>query len=115
MVEAGLGGRIAAGKPLLWAQNKKRRLQWAKQHEQFTVDDWKHVIWTNKSKFLIFGSKRRVYVQRKVGEWLMKQCLVPTVKHGGGSVMVWGCFGSNNTGDIVIIDRKMRKEVYLGI
>ena len=41
--------------------------------------------------------------------------MVPTVKHGGGSVMVWGCFGGNNTGDIVKIDGIMMKEVYLGI
>ena len=45
---------------------------------------------------------------------MMKQCVVPTVKHGGSSVMVWGCFGNNNTGDIVEIDGIMIKEVYLG-
>ena len=29
--------------------------------------------------------------------------------------MVWGCFGGNNTGDNVKIDRIMMKEMYLGI
>ena len=33
LTEAGLGGRLAARKPLLWPQKKKRRLQWAK-HKQ---------------------------------------------------------------------------------
>ena len=46
---------------------------------------------------------------------MMKQCVVPTVKHGAGSVMVRGCFGGNNIDDIVKIDRIMTKEVYLGI
>ena len=43
-MKAGLGSRTAVRKPLLQPQNKKRRLQWAKQHEQLTVDDWKHVL-----------------------------------------------------------------------
>ena len=46
---------------------------------------------------------------------MMKQCMVPTVKHGGGSIMVWSCFGGNNTSDIVKIGGIMTKEVYSGI
>ena len=41
--------------------------------------------------------------------------MVPTVKHGGVIAMVWGCFGCNNTGDIVKINGIMMKEVHLGI
>ena len=46
---------------------------------------------------------------------MMKQCVVPTVKHGGGSVMVKGCFGGNNTDDIVKMEGIIIKEVYMGI
>jgi hypothetical protein len=37
------------------------------------------------------------------------------VKHGGGSVMVWGCFGGNSVGDLIKIDGIMKKEQYLEI
>ena len=43
---------------------------------------------------------------------MMKQCVVPIVKHSGGSIMVWGCFGGKNTGDIVKIDGIMKKDTW---
>ena len=43
---------------------------------------------------------------------MLPECVIPTVKHGGGSVMVWGCFSSNGVGDLIRIDGIMRKEDY---
>lgn len=110
--EKGLYGRIAVKKPLLREVNRRKRLIWAKEHSLWTVDDWKKVLWSDESKFMIFGTKRNVYVRRKVNESHLKSCIVPTVKHDGGSVMVWGCFGNNRVGDIVKIDGIMKKEDY---
>lgn len=100
LIAAGLNGRCAARKPLLRPVNKRKRLIWAKQHQNWTVDQWKRVLWTDESKFEIFGSRRRVYVRRRIGERLTPECIVPTVKHGGGAVMLWGCFAGNSAGDI---------------
>jgi hypothetical protein len=36
--ESGLNGRIAAKTPLLKDTNKKKRLDWSKKHEQWTID-----------------------------------------------------------------------------
>ena len=38
-----------------------------------------------------------------------------TIKHGGGNIMVWGCFSDGQVGSITKIDGKMSKEVYLKI
>ncbi|CAK9814356.1 Transposable element Tc1 transposase [Anthophora quadrimaculata] len=113
--EGGLRGCVAVKKPLLRKQNKKKRLQWAKCHKNWTLEDWKKVLWSDESKFEVFGSKRRVFVRRKVAEILNDNCVVPTVKHGGRSVMVWGCFGNNMTGDLIKINGILRKEGYLNI
>ena len=45
--------------------------------------------------FLIFGSYCRVFVRRRVGEWIISVGVFPTVKHGEGGVMVWGCFAGD--------------------
>ena len=53
-----------------------------------------------ESKFEIFGSNRCVFVIRRVGERMTSACMVTTVKHRGGDVMVWGCFAGDTQGFI---------------
>ncbi|OXA49181.1 Transposable element Tc1 transposase [Folsomia candida] len=53
-----------------------------------------HILWTDESKFNVFGSDGRRRVWRYPKEALNPKNLNPTVKHGGGSVMVWGCMAS---------------------
>lgn len=107
-----LSGRIAVKKPLLRAANKRKRLEFAKKYKNWTVEQWKSVLWTDESKFEIFGDKRKKYVRRKTGERFNPNCLTPTVKHGGGSVMVWGGFSYDGVGALVKINGIMRKEQY---
>lgn len=109
---AGLYGRVAVQKPLLRPQNKKKRLQWAKEHKNWTIDDFKNVFWTDESKFEIFGSKRRTYVRRSVNKKMLPACITPTVKHGGGSVMVWGGFSFNGISQLYRIKGILEKKQY---
>ena len=88
LLQEGLRGCVAVKKPLLRAQNKKKRLQWAILYKDYTAEDWEKVLWTDESKFEVFGTKPRIHVRRKQSEKLIPDCIVPTVKHGGQSVMV---------------------------
>ena len=42
---------------------------------------------------------------------MLPEYVVPKVKHGGCSVMIWGCFSNSGIGDLVEIDI-MKKEEY---
>jgi hypothetical protein len=47
------------------------------------------VIWSDELSFMLFPASGRVYIWRTPKEAYNLECLVPTLKHGGGSVMVW--------------------------
>uniref|UniRef100_A0A8D0DAV2 Uncharacterized protein n=1 Tax=Sander lucioperca TaxID=283035 RepID=A0A8D0DAV2_SANLU len=40
---------------------------------------------------------------------------IPTVKHGGGSIMLWGCFSAAGTGRLVAVKGKMNAAKYRDI
>jgi transposase len=112
---AGLDGCVCSRKPLLTVKNKMKRLLWAYQHRNWTPEQWKRVLWSDEKKFELFNSKRRQTCRRRKGEQLRSDTIQPTVKHGGGSAMFWGCFGGNQVGDLVQIHGIMRKEQYHAI
>src|SRR5215813_1986671 len=48
----------------------------------------------------------------KTGHRYDCQHLIPTVKFGGGSVMVWGCFSWWGLGPLVVIDGTLNQKTY---
>ena len=70
------------------------------KHRQWTTENCKKVLWTDESKFVIFGSSGRVFACCREGERMAPQCVTPTVKHGEGSVMIWSSFAGSRVGDL---------------
>ena len=63
------------------------------------VDFWKNV---DERKFTLFGSDGKVVVCRIPGEEFEPRYTIPMVKHGGGLVMIWGCFIPQRVGKLCI-------------
>ncbi len=80
------------------AKNRKRRLQFIQAHQNWTIEDWKNVVWSDESRFLLRHSDGRVRIWRKEHESMDPFCLVSTVQPGGGGVMVWGIFSWHTLG-----------------
>jgi len=105
--EAGLQNYMAKKKPLISKRNKAKRLAFAKKYASMSLDFWKTVIWSDESKFELIGQKKRQKVWRQPNQGLQERFLQHTVKHGGGSIMVWGCFSWDGVGNLCQIKGKM--------
>lgn len=111
----GMVARVKRKKPLLSKTHRHKRLAFAKKYMHWTVEDWERVIWSDESKFQIFGSDGRQYCWKREGENLDNRLVKPTVKFGGGSVFVWGCFTSKGVGYLCRIDGGLDAELYCKI
>ena len=62
------------------------------------------ILWFDETKIEHFGLNAKGHVWRN-------PCTILTVKHGDGSIMLWGCFLAAGTGIQVRIDAKYREIV----
>ncbi len=102
--------------PLLSAKNRKQSLQFAQAHQNWTIDDWKNIAWSDESWFLLRHSDSWGRIWRKEHESMDPSCLVSTVQAGGGGgVMVWGIFSWHTLGPLVPIEHCLNATAYLSI
>lgn len=111
----GLNSCVALRKPLISDSNQKKRLQFAREHKDWTLEQWKKVMWSDESRFTLFQSDGRIRVRREAGEVMHPSCLVPTVQACGGSVMIWGCCSWSGLGSATVCAQRMRSADYLNI
>ncbi|GAA6067193.1 uncharacterized protein LOC117533128 [Tachysurus ichikawai] len=116
----GLDGRVTRPKPLLSKKNIKARLRFARKHlddpQDFWEDDpqdfWENTPWSDETKVELFGRCVSRYIWCKSNTACQKQNIILTVKYGGGSVMVWGCFAASGPGRLAVINRTRNSAVY---
>ena len=76
---------------------------------------WENVLWSDETKVELFGHNSKRYVWRKNNTVHHSKNTIPTVKHGGGSIMFWGCFSSAGTGALVKVNGIMNSSQYQSI
>jgi hypothetical protein len=59
------------------------------------------LLWSDKSSFTLFPTPGRVYIWRTPNRAYNLECLVPTVKRGVGSVVVWAAISWYSVGRII--------------
>ena len=110
--QSGLYGRVARRKPLLSKRNMTARLEFAKRHLKDSQTMRNKILWSDETKIELFGLNDKRHVWRKPGTAHHLANTIPTVKHGGGSIMLWGCFSAAGTGRLVRIEGKMNAAMY---
>jgi hypothetical protein len=84
-------------------------------HQNWTLEDWKQVIWSDETKINRLGSDGRKWAWKKAGEGLTDRLVQGTLKFGGGSLMMWGCMFWEGCGYACQIEGKMDADLYTSI
>jgi hypothetical protein len=71
---------MAGKKPFISVINRKKRLEFSKMHLNKPKEFWYNVIWSDESKFNIFGTEQ----------------------------MVWGCMAASGIGNLTFVDGFIR-------
>ncbi|KAG0733031.1 hypothetical protein G6F23_013737 [Rhizopus arrhizus] len=81
-------------------------------HKDWTVDDWKRVIWSNETKINRFNSDGRTWTWIRSGESLKSHHVKMTVKHGGGNIMLWSAI---TYAEVEILEDELKRTIEYGI
>jgi transposase len=112
---SGFHGCQPRKKPLISRANRLKRLQFARTFIGKPEHFWNSIIWSDESKFNLCGSDGNCRVWRTPSEAFSQRCILPTMKHGGGSIMVWGCMAASGVGNLHIIHGILTGEGYKDI
>lgn len=116
LLEQNLMATISRKTPFLSKKNKRDRLEFAKTHVNWKASKWRNILFSDETKINLFGlDSIRKHVRRPPGKAFNPTYTRKTVKHGGGNIMVWGCFSYNGVGPIYWVKEIMNKEIYLDL
>ena len=82
---------------------------------QKTLDDpqefWEDISWAENTKVELFGRFLSCYIWHKTIKVFKRKNVIATVKHGGGSVMDWGCSPASGSGRLDEINGTMKSDL----
>ncbi|KAJ4920981.1 hypothetical protein JOQ06_024450, partial [Pogonophryne albipinna] len=108
----GLKSCSARRVPLLKPVHVQARLKFAREHLDDPEEDWENVIWSDETKIELFGKNSTRRVWRRKNAELHPKNTIPTVKHGGGNIMLWGCFSAKGPGRLIRVKERMNGAMY---
>jgi transposase len=112
----GLKAYVQQKKPDLTLNHKRDRLEFAKAHLHWTVEQWKTVMFSDESTISRVGSfGKKFYYCTKEHKRLKPHQIKETKQSGGGKIMVWGCMTCRGVGDLCWIPGTINSEGYLDV
>ena len=92
-----------AAKPKLSAKNIKDRIKFCRKYQNWTIEDWKKVMFTDETSIRQYASYTS-HVRRPPGMRFNFRYTVPKVKQSP-TVMVWGCIAATGRGGLWIMPK----------
>jgi transposase len=84
-------------KPGLTKKMRQERLQWCLEHKDWTLEDWKLVIWSDETSVILLHRRGGYRIWRTKDEAFVRSCIRERWK-GSSEFMFWGCFSYDQKG-----------------
>ncbi|RVE42631.1 hypothetical protein evm_012717 [Chilo suppressalis] len=113
MEEVNLKACRPARGPELLRQHRIARLHFAREHVNWTHEQWARVLFTDECRIALRSPDGRERVWRRRGERFLPITTTQTVSFHGGSIMVWGGISSDARTELVIVDNRLTAVRYI--
>lgn len=105
---------VAKKKLVIKEINRKKRLAWCRGKRQWSVENWKRVIFSDESKIMI-GHDERVRIWRKRDEGWRPDLVEKRNSQAKYEVMIWGCICWEGVGTMTPIEGNINAAKYQDI
>lgn len=103
-------------RPDLTKSQMDARYKFAKDHLNWTVEDWKNVMFSDETIISRIGSYGRKFYYKRPGDKNLRPHHVKKTKQGGGGkMMIWGCITCYGPGDACWFQDKVDAVTYVDV
>lgn len=113
MAERDLRAQRPARGPELDRHHRVARLRFAREHVNWTQDQWAKVLFTDECRVALRVPDGRERVYRRRGERFLPITTRQTVSYQGGSVMLWGGVCSEARTELVFVNHRLTATRYI--
>jgi transposase len=84
-------------KPGLTTKMRKERLQWCLDHQNWSLEDWKAVIWSDETSVILLHRRGGYRIWRRAEERFLRSCIRERWK-GSSEFIFWAAFSYDKKG-----------------
>lgn len=111
--EVNLHSRRPLRVPPLTRGNRGHRVNWAREHLNWTREQWSTILFSDESRFGLRPDTRRLRVWRQPGNAARLQHAQEVHSYRGGTVMIWAGIMLGRKTDLVFLDQFLNAEQYI--
>lgn len=113
--QAGLKSYRKIPKPPLNEINRIKRLEFATQYGNWSVEDWEQVIFSDETRISAYPLNGNDSMWAEPTEEFNEDLVVPRVHSDGIGISVWACISKFGLHDVASTEGSMNSEMYVGI
>uniref|UniRef100_A0A673ADV1 Tc1-like transposase DDE domain-containing protein n=1 Tax=Sphaeramia orbicularis TaxID=375764 RepID=A0A673ADV1_9TELE len=109
----GIHARRPVVRPVLTRQHVANRLAWCRTHLHWTMANWRMMVFSDESRFMVTPTDGRARVWWERGQRYVANNVLHRDRWGAGSVMVWGAIWWTGRSNLIIVHGNLNGHGYI--